>query len=355
MTLRQLTVRDFRNLVSLDLEIPDTGVVIIGDNGQGKTNLLEAIYYLVLFRSLRGARDRELVRFGQAGFFVAGDTGTRVQTGYQLSGRRKKVTVDGAEVSKLADAVGKFVAIPFSPDDREIISGGPGLRRRYMDVLLSLGESGYLAQLTALRAALKQRNAALRRGRPGEAVAFDGAFAAAAEFVITARRRWVAAWRERYRELCQRLGEQAEPDVEYRPRGESALTAAEIADELERSLDRDAATGTTTWGPHRHDLRVLLGGKEARHFGSAGQQRTAAIALRLLEAEALRQKNGATPVGLYDDVFAELDDGRQQRLLEVIGEVLPGQAILAAPRDAEVPQELFNRPRWVMKGGRIES
>jgi DNA replication and repair protein RecF len=99
VNLTKLTVRNFRNLASLDVEIPTEGAVIIGDNGQGKTNFLEAIYYLVLFRSLRGAMDRELVRFGEAGFFVAGDASPRVTAGYEIHGRRKKVTVDGGEIS----------------------------------------------------------------------------------------------------------------------------------------------------------------------------------------------------------------------------------------------------------------
>ena len=106
MHLTSLTVRNFRNLASIDVEIPPEGVVIIGDNGQGKTNFLETIYYLVLFRSMRAAKDRELVRFGEAGFFIAGSAETRVTAGFEISGRRKKVTVDGQETKKLADAVG---------------------------------------------------------------------------------------------------------------------------------------------------------------------------------------------------------------------------------------------------------
>jgi DNA replication and repair protein RecF len=106
-------------------------------------------------------------------------------------------------------------------------------------------------------------------------------------------------------------------------------------------------------GPHRDDLRLSLGGRHLRTFGSAGQQRTAAIALRVLEAETLAAARGRTPIALYDDVFAELDEARQTRLLELIRAVLPGQAIVAAPRDAEVPAALFDRPRWQMREGRI--
>src|SRR6185436_17269004 len=115
----KLSIRNFRNLASLDLDLPPKGVVVIGDNGQGKTNLLEAIYYLVLFRSLRGAKDRELVRFGEGGFFVAAEVESgRVSAGYETAGRKKKVSVDSVPVTRLSDAVGRIVAVPFAPSDR---------------------------------------------------------------------------------------------------------------------------------------------------------------------------------------------------------------------------------------------
>lgn len=347
MTLRQLTVRDYRNLAALDLEFPPRGVVIIGENGQGKTNLLEAIYYLVLFRSFRGAADRELVRFGQAGFFVAGEADERVTAGFDLRTRRKKVTVARQEMRQLALAVGRITAVVLSPADRELVAGGPGGRRRYLDVLLALTERGYLAALRNMRAALKQRNAALRRGESDTAWAFDRPFAVAAATVVACRTTWVATNAARFAELSAALGEQVPAEVTYRP------NCTEVADTLAAARDRDLRRGTTTVGPHRDDLVLALGGKDARHFGSAGQQRTAAIALRLLEAESLRAAHGTAPIALFDDVFAELDATRQERLLALIAETMPGQAIVTAPREAEVPQPLLDRPRWQMTGGTI--
>jgi len=351
-----LTVRQFRNLASLDLEIPEPGAVIIGENGQGKTNLLEAIYYLVLFRSLRGAKDRELVRFGEAGFFVGGKAVGRVTAGYETATRRKKVTLNGSEVSKLSEAVGTILAVPFSPADVGLVAGGPSARRRYLDVVLSVSEPAYLGRLTELKTALKQRNAALRRGRADEARAFDGPFAAAAEYVTATRRGWVERWHGRFGELCLALGEQHAAEMRYKEadRTDRMDSADALCRRLAETLDRDLRHGATTVGPHRDDLRVALGGRDLRTYGSAGQQRTAAIGLRVLEVETLAAARGARPIALYDDVFAELDEHRQARLLELIREALPGQAIVAAPRDAEVPAALFDRPRWQMAGGRIE-
>jgi DNA replication and repair protein RecF len=372
--LRELTVRSFRNLANLDVNLPEPGVVIIGENGHGKTNLLEAIYYLVLFRSLRGAKDRELVRFGEAGFFVGGqaegrtdgqDTPTgrpadrpsacRVTAGYDAATRRKKVTVDGLETHKLSEAVGHMLAVPFSPADVAVVAAGPGARRRYLDVVLSVSAPSYLSRLTDLKAALRQRNAALKRGRADEARAFDAPFAAAAAQVIAARRQWVERRHERFAELCQALGEGRAAELRYHGTAAVADEPEAWCAELGRTLERDMRHGATTAGPHRDDLRLSLGGRELRAYGSAGQQRTAAVALRLLEAETLAEARGAAPVALYDDVFAELDEGRQARLLELIRAVLPGQAIVTAPRDAEVPAALFDRPRWQMVGGRLVS
>jgi DNA replication and repair protein RecF len=379
--LAQLTVRQFRNLASLDVDLPEPGVVIIGENGQGKTNLLEAIYYLVLFRSLRGAKDRELVRFGEAGFFVGGKAGRRkggttapppntsvgahatalppfrLTAGYEVVTRRKKVTLDGAEVSRLSEAVGALLAVAFSPVDVAIVAGGPRGRRRYLDVVLSVSEPPYLSRLTELKTALRQRNAALRRGRTDEARAFDAPFARAAQQVTATRSRWTDRWHERLRTLCQELGEQSTVEMRYRQadRADGADSVDWWCGRLAETIDRDLRQGATTVGPHRDDLRLSLAGRPLGTYGSAGQQRTAAIALRMLEAETLAAAHGRTPIALYDDVFAELDEGRQARLLELIRAVLPGQAIVAAPRDVEVPAALFDRPRWQMREGRLVS
>jgi DNA replication and repair protein RecF len=353
MELQGLTVRQFRNLASLDLELPPRGLVIIGDNGQGKTNLLEAIYYLVLFRSLRGGKDRELVRFGEDGFFVAGSATHRVTAGYEINGRRKKVTVDGAPVTKLGDAVGQLLAVSFSPADAALVSGAPGERRRYLDVLLSLSDRRFLDGLTAFRAALRQRNAALRRGEPEAARAFDAPFAHAAALVASARSAWVSAHAERFNELCAALGERGPADMTYHVHRGGGCTPEDTRRGLVAARERDARRGLTTVGPQRDELRLTLEGRPTRQVASAGQHRTAALALRLLEAEALAAAHGTTPIALFDDAFAELDPERQRRLLDLIARTLPGQAIITAPRDAEVPAELLDRPRWRMTGGRL--
>lgn len=355
MELSHLTIRNFRNLAALEVDLPPRGSVVIGENGQGKTNLLEAIYYLVLFRSFRGVKDRDLVRFGEAGFFIAGAGSSRVTAGYEVLGRRKKVSVDGVPATKLGDAVGRVLAVSFSPADRVLVAGGPAERRRYLDVLLSLSDRGYLEALTALRAALRQRNAALRRGQSAAAWAFDAPFAHAAAAVTGRRLAWVAERASRFTDLCAALGEHDRSAMEYHVHRGGGPEAQVVLASLGAARDRDARRATTTVGPHRDELHLTLDGRDARQVGSAGQQRTAALALRLLEADSLARAHGTTPVALFDDAFAELDATRQGHLLTLIAETLPGQAIVTAPREAEVPEAMFDRPRWRMQGGRLEA
>src|SRR5829696_5477276 len=166
VVLNTLSLRDFRNLGRLDLGFPGAGAVVIGENGQGKTNLLEAIYYLHLLRSVRGARDVDIVRFGAPGFHIsartAGGTYHELSAGFERQGRRKRVKLDGAEPPRLSDALGALPCVLFSPADVDLVAGAPSARRRYLDILLALSSRPYLAALQRYRAALAQRNAALR-------------------------------------------------------------------------------------------------------------------------------------------------------------------------------------------------
>ena len=191
MYLSRLHLRNWRNSAEQVLELPPEGAAIIGDNGQGKTNLLEAIYYLEIFRSFRGAPDEQLVRFGEDVFRVEGtlaapEGGERtLAAAFERRRRKKKVTVNGAEPERLGDALGLVGAVIFSPADVEMVAGAPGERRRFLDIVLSLAEPGYLAALQRYRHALFQRNTLLRQGSPRALVqAFDDALVASGSRVV---------------------------------------------------------------------------------------------------------------------------------------------------------------------------
>ncbi|MEZ4456593.1 MAG: DNA replication and repair protein RecF [Gemmatimonadales bacterium] len=289
MRAGSIAARRFRNIESLDLDLPDAGAVLLGPNGQGKTNVLEALYYPVLLRSLRGARDAELVRHGDEGFHLRlrleNRTGAHeIEAGFVTAGRRKRVALDGAPVERVADALGTWLAVAFLPGDVSLISGGASERRQFLDRVLALSSPTYLRALRQYRAAVDQRNAALRRRESETAWAFDPAVAAAGAAVVTERLAWIDRWGPAWTAACAALGEPMAVGIRYRGHAELADPAAWPA-ALEQRRHRDTATGTTNVGPHRDDLVLTLADVPLRVAGSTGQQRTAAVALKLCERD----------------------------------------------------------------------
>ena len=383
MPLTRLKIRQFRNLGSQELEIPEDGVAVVGPNAQGKSNFLEAIYYLETLRSFRGAREDQLLGFDQEVFRLEGelsgsDDADTVTAAYQRRGKVKKVTVDGVEVDRLADGIGHLGAVIFSPLDTSLINDGPSERRRFLDIVLSLNRPGYLGHLQGYRKVLAQRNAALKLGE-GDALvrAWDDAMIQAGAAV--ARERW--AWCDEvgdsfthyYREVSggrpafMRYRPSAGPDdLEPKEPAETSVPA-DPADAgpwedafrsaLADTAERERRQGTTVVGPHRDEVRLSLDapedGLELREFGSGGQRRTAALSLRLVEADTIRRARGREPLVLMDDAFAELDEARSERVLELLEAEEKGQVILTAPKEADVRFRRDRMVRWSIDDGRI--
>jgi DNA replication and repair protein RecF len=370
--LTSLTLRGFRNLADQRIELPREGVAVVADNGSGKTNFLEAIYYLEIFRSFRGAPDEQLVRFGEEVFRVEGrlpvDGRERsVAAALDRRARRKKVTVDGQEPPRIGEAIGSVGAVVFSPADVAIVAGSPGERRRFLDILLSLAVPGYLEWLQRYRQVLLRRNALLREGAPAEQVAaWNPGLAEWGSRLVVARAAWVREREGTFRAHVARIGGGTEAMLQYAgpiegPRegeveGREAV-GAEISEALERTRERERRRGMTMVGPHRDNLRIRVraegheGWTDLRAYGSGGQQRTAAVALRMLEAESRRETTGRDPLILLDDVFAELDPGRSRRILDWIEEQVEGQVILTAPKAADVEVRGAVLPRWSIRDG----
>lgn len=366
---RELRLRQFRNYSELELLFPPAGAAVIGPNGSGKTNLIEALYYLEIFRSFRGSPDEQLCRFGEDCFHVRGRfadpaTGREVEVtaAYDRRRRVKRVTADGVEPERLSDTLGRIGMVAFSPSDVALVTGSPGERRRFMDIVLSLNAPGYLSSIQRFRHTLKQRNALLRSGAPGAVLApWTDALVERAAEVMAARARWVAEHAPGFALRYERIGDEAPARLEYRCSVAGAgspdadMTGA-LRVELERVAQREREQGVTLRGPHRDDLGLVVdgegGGLDLRDFGSGGQQRTAAIALRLTEASTIRAARDRAPIVLLDDIFAELDPARSERVLELI-EDEPGQVILTAPKPSDVEVRRGALPRWRIVGGQI--
>jgi DNA replication and repair protein RecF len=378
--LAELRTRGFRNLADAELSFPPEGIALVGANAQGKSNLLEAIYYLEILRSFRGAADRELVRFGEEVFRVSG----RVRTGkddepfegdriertvaaaWQRTGSRKKVTLDDQEPERLADGVGHVGAVLFTPSDLALVNEGPSERRRFLNILLSLNEEGYLAALQRYRQVLSQRNAALREGRdPALARAWDPLLVREGARILECRGRWIESFASEFTRVHGLISGGGEAAMTFEPSlgeipappWEESRVAEAYAAALEASRDREERQRTTVVGPHRDELVLSLEGSdgdmEARSYGSGGQRRSLALTLRLLEAETIRRRKDREPLLLMDDVFAELDEDRSDRLMGFLDRTAVGQVILTAPRKGEVRMRRGELEVWGIESGEV--
>lgn len=383
MVLRALELRHFRNLGVQTLRFPPEGVALIGDNAQGKTNLLEAIYYLECFRSFRGARDAELAAFSEEAFhvrgFLEGEGSATVSAGFERQSKAKKVVLDGKEAPRFSAALGRLGAMIFAPADVDLVRAGPARRRQFLNVVLSLNLAGYVQALRAFKKALAQRNAALRSGEGGDAArAWDGVLAEQGARVTVMRAEWAAAWAGPFRSYYAAIsggdgaGLAYGPDIapggngsqtvgwEGRERDEAvAEAAAAYRRHLDESWPRDVQQRRTSAGPHRDELHVTMesGGRQVpvRTFGSGGQSRTAALALRLVEAATIREHRGAEPILLLDDAFAELDEGRSERVVALVEKESTGQVVLTAPSESDVRLRKPSLARWRIRGGVVEA
>jgi DNA replication and repair protein RecF len=372
-----LRLRDFRNFAAQDLEFPAAGVAVIGLNGSGKTNLLEAIYYLEIFRSQRGSPDEQLVRFGAEAFHVRGHFAdpasaqtAEVTAAYEARSRTKRVTLDGVLPDRLGDAVGRVRAVVFSPSDIAIVAGPPAGRRRFLDIVLSVNEPGHLAALQRYRHLLRQRNAILKAGGAASVLAaWDTGLIETGSRILYDRAQWIGQWSAEFERRACRVGGGPGPRIAYRPgvpmeeRASLEQTREGFAAALERLQPRERDRRVTLAGPHRDDVAIVTaspdGDVDLRDYGSAGQMRTAAIALRMIEAETARQRSGA-PILLLDDVFAELDAVRTRRILELLEEEGHGQVLLTVPKESDLDVAggggfLAALPRWHIEAGRIRA
>lgn len=381
LVCRELRFRQFRNFPELRLSFPEAGIAVIGDNGSGKSNLLEGLYYLEILRSFRGAPDEQLVRFGAEVFHIRarfddprGGPGVEIAAGFEARGRRKRVEADGVEQERLADAVGRVGMVIFSPTDVALVAGSPAERRRYLDIVLSLNSPGYLDALQRYRQVLRQRNQALRDGTSApQLAAWSEGLVEWGARVVAARAGWIARRAASYARYHADIGDGTPGRLTYAPAvplpaaddggDEGAPAPAAVVDsfraELERLERRELERGMSLTGPHRDDFVCEAvrpdGPVDLRQFGSGGQQRTAAVALRLVEAETIREHRGREPLVLLDDIMAELDPGRSRRLLELMEAEERGQVILTAPKPSDVEVRGGALAQWSISEGRVST
>ncbi|MBA1392602.1 DNA replication/repair protein RecF [Lactobacillus sp. XV13L] len=335
MYLKHFSAQNYRNLDRLDADFDPNVNIFIGQNAQGKTNLLEAIYFLALTRSHRTSSDKELIAFDQDYANVSGhvyksqvDLDLRVL----ITKKGKKVWVNRIEQAKLSKYVGQLNAILFSPEDLELIKGAPALRRRFMDQEVGQINAEYLYFAGKYKQVLQQKNNYLKQLAKGTErdtmfldVLSDQLAGVAAEVIV--RRFKFLNYLSRYARAAyahiSRSGEQL--TLIYRPSVQD-VSAQDGVEEVYHKLlanfhknkQSEIFKGTTLTGPHRDDIEFELDGRDAHLYGSQGQQRTIALSLKLAEIQLVHQLSEEYPLLLLDDVMSELDHDRQSALLNYI-------------------------------------
>jgi DNA replication and repair protein RecF len=368
--IRALRLTDFRNYERLELELEEGLNFFTGSNGSGKTSILEAVSYLAVARSLKGANDGEVVRWGSPSFGVGGDIvsdgGVRSSALRFTKGGKKEVTLDGEKQTFLSDVVGVLRVAWFCPEDTWLTKGGPSERRKLLDMTLCQLDPGYLAALSNYKRTLRQRNEALLSWTPDEeSEALLGVWTERllhyGSRVTAGRMELLPGFAEAVGKFHDSIAGSDALSLKYRSTAAGAMASGDdppseedvrsrFADSLERVAADERRRGFTLVGPHRDDLEVRLGDRALRTFGSQGQHRTAAIALKLGEAAVL-DSDGRGVVVLLDDIMSELDDERAASLVDLVGDL--GQALMTSTRHTPAVSGGHNSKCFSVEAGEV--
>lgn len=353
--LSHLRLRDFRNYARLDADFSPGFHLLLGDNAQGKTNILEAIYLMATLRSFRGVGGAQMVRHGARGYFVGGTVVGRDTREIKMfwSLKERNLSLDGRPVKKLADYFGALRTVVFCTEDLQLVKGTARGRRRFLDLLLAQTQPGYLALLQRYMHTVRARNALLKQRTADEAAleSFSEELVRLGNEVIRARRELVPKFSPLARLAYRRISNDAEElRIEYQPSVKN-----DFAVELAQSRGRERTMRATLVGPHRDDLQLLQNEKSAAQYGSEGQKRTLAIALKMAQAEFLTGLQGSPPVLLIDDVMGELDVKRRSGLLPLLtrSREASGQVFMTCTEEnwpSELGKEL---QRWRVSKGSL--
>jgi len=327
MQLNHLSIRNYRNIERAEINFGSRFNLFYGANGQGKTNFLEAIFYLGTLKSFRHARQAEIVRWGERASVLncTVDDG-QVSHGLAVSfeSHSKHLIVDGKSTARLIDYCSYLSVVAFSPEEMIMVGGSPEQRRRYLDRAIFSGNAGYLRLYHDYFRVLKQRNQLLRNRNYHAMDAWNEQFVEKATRLITVRERYIAALADLFAEFYGIIsGSDEKGCLCYHAHAlEGQKEEAEIREKLYRALEESARTERercmTMVGPHRDDLGFLLNGKPIQQHGSQGQQKSFVLALKMAEIEYLNTTNGSLPILLLDDMTAELDSSRISHLLDYL-------------------------------------
>lgn len=327
MIITSIQLENFRNYQSLKLKFDSGTNIFYGDNAQGKTNILESVYLCGTTKSHKGSKDRDLIRFGQEESHLRMKL-RKNESQYKIDMHLKKnktkgIAINGVPIRKASELFGIANFVFFSPEDLNIIKNGPGERRRFVDLELSQLSNLYLHHLSNYNKIVNQRNKLLKEtGFHPEYLdtleIWDEQMLLYGKRIIEERQKFVDRLNALIYDIHRKLsGGREELSIQY----EKNVGAEEFEEKLKKNRDRDLKCKMTMIGPHRDDLGFSIRNVDIRKFGSQGQQRTAALSLKLAEIELVKRETRDTPVLLLDDVLSELDSGRQHYLLDSIHDI----------------------------------
>ena len=327
MFVESIELKNYRNINSAKIVLSPGVNIFFGDNAQGKTNLLESVYVSSVARSHRGSRDRELIRFGEEDahirlFFRKEPLSHRLDV-HLRKNHSKGIAIDSIPVKRSADLMGVLPVVFFSPEDLSLIKNGPAGRRRFVDMEMSQLDRLYLKNLIAYNKILTERNNLLKQINVYPALidtldGWDHQLIESGLYLIRKRREFSLEINRIMKTIHSGIsGGKEEILVEYDPN----TTEMDFRENVRRNRNKDILSGSTSCGPHKDDLLFSINGIDIRRFGSQGQQRTAALSLKLSEIRLMEDRIGDKPVLLLDDVLSELDVHRQNQLLNHIRDV----------------------------------
>ena len=327
MYIESVQLKNFRNYESLELDLSPGTNIFYGNNAQGKTNILEAIYLCGTTKSHKGSKDKDMIRFGEDEAHIRMMV-NRDELSYKIDmhlrkNKAKGVAINGLPIKKASELFGVVNLVFFSPEDLNIIKNGPGERRRFLDLELCQLDKIYLTDLASYNHIVNQRNKLLKDiyvqpSLKSTLEIWDMQMAEYGRRIIEKRREFIRELNETVRKIHYNLtGGLEELEVIYEPSSE----AEGLESAISSNRERDMRMKLTSVGPHRDDLCVMANGIDIRRYGSQGQQRTAALSLKLSEIYIVKSKIKDTPILLLDDVLSELDSNRQTYLLESIHDI----------------------------------
>lgn len=348
MIIKNIYLENFRNYNSQKIELDENKNVFYGLNGQGKTNIIEAIYYFCTCKSFRSSNDKDVIKFGE--------DFSHIRIDFESKGRnntadiyitdKKSVKVNGINLEKLSELIGITNMVIFTPEHLNLIKEGPGIRRNFIDVFISQIKPSYFSYLIGYYKVLKQRNNIIKNRKMLSTI--DVWNDKLAEYGVKICRYRAEALKEIDKYISCLNSNEEKISIVYNPCiKDDFLSKENFLKKLEQSLERDLEKGITMTGPHRDDFDVLLNGRSLRKYGSQGQTRTAVLKIKLSECEIIKEKTGEEPVLLLDDVLSELDENRRRYFTQNIS----GRQVIITCTDRDFTDDGKGKYFYIENGG----